>query len=144
MAGGKQGSDVEQFFQKVQITDGCWNWTGAKLAAGYGGFKAGRAHRYAWEMAFGKVPVGLSILHTCDNRVCVKPSHLYPGTQADNMRDKSVRGRVYNARFSDDEVRAIRNLRGKIGGPVIGRMFGTHRSSIQQIWSGRTYKHVGG
>ena len=55
-----------------------------------------RAHRIAWQIAYGPIPAGLLVLHTCDNPGCVNPVHLYIGTQKDNMRDMSIRGYAKN------------------------------------------------
>jgi hypothetical protein len=75
----------------------CWNWKAARFDSGYGAFrhigKQRRAHRVAWEFVRGPVPDGLCVLHSCDNPKCVKPSHLWLGTFADNNKDKSQKGR---------------------------------------------------
>lgn len=55
----------------------------------------------------GPIPVGLFILHSCDNRGCVNPAHLRPGTHDDNMLDKMTRGRQ-NHKLSLEAVKAIR------------------------------------
>ncbi len=60
------------------------------------------------------------------------------------MRDKSVRGRVYNRRFSGKQVLAIRGLDGKISSYAVAKMFKTERSVIRNIWKRITYKHIGG
>jgi hypothetical protein len=52
------------------------------------------AHRYAWEIANGAIPDGLEVLHRCDVPACCNPTHLFLGTQADNMRDASRKGRL--------------------------------------------------
>lgn len=52
------------------------------------------AHRVAWELAFGSIPMGMQVLHHCDNRLCVKPDHLFLGTQADNLQDAVSKGRL--------------------------------------------------
>lgn len=83
----------------------CWNWTGTLDTDGYGwqrwrelssvGLKA---HRLAWEFTHRHpVPSGMVILHTCDNRACGNPEHLVLGTQADNQRDMSRKGRNHNS-----------------------------------------------
>ena len=83
----------ERLFSHVLIGDGCWLWTGARNAHyGYGQIilpskKLLMVHRLAWEMFFGAIPDGLQVLHTCDNPPCFRGSHLFLGTQADNMRD---------------------------------------------------------
>jgi len=82
---------------EVRKTDYCWFWTGRINQFGYGltGIR-GRstlAHRSLWELLRGKIPEGMSLLHSCDNRRCVNPNHLSPGTQLKNMSDASARGR---------------------------------------------------
>lgn len=75
----------------------CWEWRGSRLAGGYGVFLVERkqlgAHRYAWIVAQGAIPDGLHVLHTCDNRGCVNPAHLFLGTHRDNMDDCTRKGR---------------------------------------------------
>lgn len=76
---------------------GCWMWTASKDRQGYGFFRLNRrlmlAHRVGYELANGPIPMGLLVMHTCDNPACVRPSHLVLGTHADNMRDKVKKGR---------------------------------------------------
>lgn len=79
---------------------GCWEWQGARLR-GYGialkgagrPGRSGRAHRVAWALTFGAVPVGMQVCHHCDNPPCVRPDHLFLGTAADNARDRESKGR---------------------------------------------------
>ena len=73
---------------------------------GYGRFCIGseqhahvRAHRFSWELANGPIPDGLNALHSCDNRPCVNPEHLFLGTHGDNVKDKVAKGRAAG-RFS--------------------------------------------
>lgn len=77
---------------------GCWEWTAHIASNGYGRFglngKARDSHRVAWELSFGPIPNGLSVLHVCDNRRCVRPDHLFLGTQRDNMIDAVRKGRM--------------------------------------------------
>jgi len=93
-------SVVDRFLGLVDITSGCWGWTGAKTKAenGYGQFRGGEgqgrrrkrvvAHRFAYELAVGPVPHGLVLDHVCRNRLCVNPDHLEPVT----MRENTARG----------------------------------------------------
>ncbi len=88
----------KRFWSKVDKTSGCWVWTAGRFKPTlYGAFqdegKAKRAHRVSWEMTNGEVPDGLDVLHKCDNPPCVKPDHLFLGTQADNNRDRDSKGR---------------------------------------------------
>lgn len=78
--------------------DGCWIWRGAVGTNGYGQIKAfGRmvsAHRFAFELYSGPIPDGAMLLHSCDNKMCVNPDHLRPGTAAENMQEAAERGRL--------------------------------------------------
>lgn len=91
----------ERFWAQVDRTggpDACWQWTGNRIAGGYGRFGvAGEqvyAHRRAWEITAGApFPAGMHACHTCDNPTCCNPGHIYAGTQGDNVRDMYARGR---------------------------------------------------
>lgn len=88
---------MTRFWEKVVKTDGCWNWNGTKFQSGYGAIGIGgilkRAHRVSWELKNGPITNGLHVLHKCDNPGCVRPDHLFLGTQKDNMVDKTKKGR---------------------------------------------------
>lgn len=95
----KQCSVTCRFWSKVAVGSGCFEWQGGLFTkTGYGQFaltpsKPITAHRMSWELVHGAVPAGLQLLHRCDNRRCVKPEHLFLGTQADNVRDMVEKGR---------------------------------------------------
>lgn len=76
---------------------GCWDWTGAKNAKGYGflcvGGKHYRVHRLMHLLASGDAADGLEIMHSCDRPSCVNPAHLMPGTHSENMRDMARKRR---------------------------------------------------
>ena len=92
--------DIVRFWSKVRIdkTTSCWEWKGCmRSKGGYGLFSIGRknlsAPRFAYETFYGPIPKDLNILHSCDNRRCVNPNHLSPGTQSQNIKDCVSRGR---------------------------------------------------
>jgi hypothetical protein len=77
----------------VDATDDCWVWNGTCWEKGYGRLGDKRAHRVMWAIVNGPIPPGLQVLHHCDNPPCVRPEHLFLGTQLDNMRDMIAKGR---------------------------------------------------
>lgn len=87
-----------RFWKKVEKTDSCWLWRGSTNSDGYGTVGVdGRtigAHIVAYRLTYGEVPEGRALRHTCDVRNCVRPTHLIPGTQLENMRDAVERGRM--------------------------------------------------
>ena len=87
--------DVSQFWRKVSFGSGCWEWQGLTNDAGYGRYGQQLAHRVAFELMRGPVPAGFVLMHKCDNRRCVRPGHLKPGTQAQNLVDMAKKGRAW-------------------------------------------------
>ena len=109
----------ERFWRRVKKTDGCWEWQGSRHPNGHGYFSAGRAsvgyaHRAAWEFVHGPIPFGLFVCHHCDNPPCVRPDHLFLGTQNDNVQDAVSKGRMsrgeshHAAKLTEAAVREIR------------------------------------
>lgn len=143
-----------RFWEKVALGEGCWAWQGDKCD-GYGRVRVqGRhrkAHRIAYEMLNGPIPVGLYICHHCDNPSCVRPSHLYAGTQRDNMRDRGARGRGANlkgeshgrAKLNEDAVRAIRSRKAAGARTTeLAREYGVSPSAIVFVVNGSHWRHV--
>jgi len=91
--------DIERFMQKVIKGDGCWLWTASlRGKTGYGAFKiSGKvmdAHRLSYMIHKGEIPEGMLVCHTCDNRQCVNPAHLWLGSYRDNWMDAINKGRA--------------------------------------------------
>lgn len=76
---------------------GCWLWTGARDAHGYGRVRVGErvdlVHRVVFRAFRGPIDAGLVLLHACDNPPCCNPEHLTPGTPRQNAEDRSRKGR---------------------------------------------------
>lgn len=83
------------FLDNVRVEEnGCWNWTGSKLPAGYGRLGRFSAHRLSIQLSGVPLPDDMNALHICNRPVCVNPDHLYVGTQADNMQQAAREGRM--------------------------------------------------
>lgn len=142
------------FDDYVDKSGDCWIWTGAISSEGYGTYRNGKAHRIAFERAFGSIPTGMAICHRCDNPPCVNPVHLFAGTVADNNRDRASKGRSkgtfqsndshparlqagerhWAAKLSASDVETIRRLR--LEGQTVtalGARFGVHHATISRI-----------
>ena len=88
--------------------------------------------------------------HTCDRPSCWNPEHLYKGTDQSNMNDKYARGRANHpvgeacpaAKLTDEKVRHVLSLRGKIIAREAARLFGISVSQVCNIWRGDSWKHI--
>ena len=92
---------LERLLSKIvvdSVTD-CWVWQGGKNNINYGMMRDGKkmrtVHRVSYEEhSQTKIPIGMSILHSCDNTLCANPAHLTIGTHQQNMRDMFAKGRA--------------------------------------------------
>lgn len=122
----------------VDPSTGCWNWSKARNANGYGIIGSGGscylAHRMYYELAKGPIPDNKPLDHLCRNRVCVNPDHLEPVTNSTNSR----RGAA--TRLSMDKARAIRALRGAMPASQVARLYDVTEGNIYAIWHNRTWR----
>lgn len=118
----------ERFETKFRVNpqNGCWEWTTTFFSNGYALFYWGvingkevtrKGSRVAWELYRGPIPDDLHVLHTCDNKKCVNPDHLFLGTHQDNMDDKRHKGRqhtgeqLYNFKRTQELTARVVKLR---------------------------------
>lgn len=140
-------SAINRFWTKVKIArfDECWNWQACKFRDGYGQFRANyhnyRAHRVAYTLYHGDIPDGLVVCHTCDNRLCCNPSHMFLGTIRDNSLDAREKGRLPtgerngSSKLTYEQVAEIRALyaTGNYSQMQIAAMFHVHQTLISAI-----------
>lgn len=146
----------------------CWPWTSRCDGQGYGLFSVGgkqvrrqiKAHRIAYTLAIGPTSDGPHVLHRCDNPPCVRPDHLFAGTQADNVADMVSKGRsgrhikperypvgsaVKQAVLTEAGVIEMRESRAQGESlNTLSRRFGVSRQNVKLIVHGEAWKHVGG
>lgn len=134
---------------------GCWVWTGAKDAKGYGMFRrmgrTWRAHRLSHAMFKGAVGEHELVRHKCDNPSCVNPDHLETGSPRDNAQDAIKRGRFkfraappgeehHRAKLTDEAVRDIRTKR--MSTRAFAKLYGVSPYTAWAVSAGKAWVHV--
>jgi hypothetical protein len=148
---------AERFWEKVEKTEGCWRWTGAKYNYGYGKIRRGGktilAHRVSWILHKGPIPEGMCVCHHCDNPPCTNPAHLFLGTHQDNAVDRERKGRgggcllqkgekhpsAKLTKAKVDEARA-RYEAGEVGQRSLAREYGVDQSTMSDAINGLTWQ----
>lgn len=159
-------AQIERFWARVNRNLGCWEWIGYRLPKGYGAMylaarprlPGGRkrypavasAHRFSWELHNGPIPAGLHVLHKCDNPPCVRPDHLWLGTNGDNVRDMVAKGRGNHqgfpgeshpvAKLTEHRVETVR-ARFRAFLKVHAEEYGVTTTLIRSVILGRAWKH---
>jgi hypothetical protein len=138
---------------------GCWLWPGATAKGGYGSIAVGKqksrlVHVVMFEAHRAPAPTGLHVLHRCDTPACCNPDHLFVGTQADNMRDCSLKRRHKLHRNPDSQngdsnpgaklsSEAVREIRASSAtSAALARTLGVSRKAVANARNGHTWRHL--
>lgn len=131
--------------------DACWLWAGGGKGNGYGAFNlegtSEPAHRVSYKLFCGEIPPAQDVCHSCDNRWCVNPDHLFLGTRAENMADCQRKGRTsghYRKHLKEAQVQEVRRLLGA-GHRItkVARITGISHSVVSNIGKGKSYGRIG-
>lgn len=156
MPHGVKQSLSEGFERFVIKTDeGCWGWKGCiPKNPGYGQFRSNmkkwRAHIASYLLHIGEIPDGMFVCHTCDNRVCSNPKHLFLATDLENKMDMVQKGRspiLYkkgcenpNAKLHKSQVEEImKMLNSGFSQKIIAEKFNVSQSLISLIYLGKAW-----
>lgn len=157
----------ERFLEKVNLHGGtaCWNWAGSRSGSGYGQFWDGSRNIPAhWFLLDSRPEKGQEACHHCDNKLCVRPSHIFIGTRSDNMRDMVSKGRHnaipgcvamlkvrrvksgqnnHEAVLSDADAATIKAIKPGYGrGVAVAKHFKVSATVVSGIWSGKRWAHI--
>lgn len=153
--------EAERFWSKVDVRgpDECWEWQAGITSKGYARFSVGpratnrrvEGHVVAFTLHRGAPPMGLCVCHTCDNRKCVNPNHLFLGTRGDNNHDRDVKGRGVAlkgeqhgcSKLNCEQVSEIRFLCAQgVTQREVAKTFNVSKATVSHIWRRRIWKHV--
>jgi hypothetical protein len=151
-----------RFADKISfdIDTGCWNWTAStRNVRGYGQIKykdkMQLAHRVSWQIFYGEIPDGIFVCHKCDNPKCVNPTHLFLGTNQDNMNDMKAKGRSkggsppgelnHQAKLTEENVKKIRTMykTKQYTQKELASVFGVERTCIGKIVRNQRWITIG-
>lgn len=153
---GTKERAIRSQMSRTTVNDrGCWVYNGGLTPAGYGhasfNGEQDTLHRWSYRWHKGSIPEGADVLHSCNNKACWNPEHLYLGNQSRNTADAYRDGLIskrhgsvsHFAKLTEDQVRKIRRLRAEgVSVLVLCEAFGLSRYAMYAIVNRKTWTHV--
>lgn len=143
---------MRKFLASMVDVEGCWPWPKYCNEDGYGltklNGKTTVATRVAYQIEVGPIPAGMNVCHHCDNRPCVRPGHLFLGTQKMNCEDAKAKDRHCRgerngvSKLTEADVRFIRANADTLSQMDMARKFAVRQSSIWSIINRKGWAHV--
>lgn len=145
----------------IKKENGCWEWEKCIQGNGYGRIRISTftyyAHRLSYAAFKGDVPETYDVCHTCDNRKCVNPNHLFVGTRKDNMQDcahkhRTTKGRtftygekIHGAKLKNSDIPIILHMLEE-GAKVkeIASLYKICEGTVRQIRTGKSWREISG
>ena len=146
---GYTAQDILSFHGWTETPDGCWLWGGRVNKDGYGVVTFQTRYWLAHRLVYHTYVAPLDdrhVLHTCDTPQCVRPTHLFLGTNRDNVDDKIEKGRQTKgeshpkAKLTDEMAGIIKHS--SEPNYVLARRYDVDPSVISKIKNGRRWTHV--
>lgn len=137
----------------------CWEYVGSVSPNGYCRIKREdrtpvSVHRLSWEIHDGPIPDDLLVCHKCDNKICVRRSHLFLGTVKDNSQDMLRKGRGNkargaahgNAHLTEKKVLRLLHLAKtkQKTQKQLSVIYGIHEMTVSRIVRGERWAHLQG
>lgn len=145
------------YLRRYIVPGGCWEWTGPTYPNGYGRISfcsyPETVHRVSWIVHVGAISEGQCVLHSCDNRPCFNPKHLFLGTHQDNHDDKIAKGRMRHghrcgeansgAKLTWQNVEEIRR-RCDAGETTykLAEELGVSQALVWNVWHGKAWRYA--
>jgi hypothetical protein len=143
-----QADVLKAFLLKIKKAgpDECWEWQGSLNGGGYGHLRVHRkdviAHRMAYMLSNGPIEVGKRVCHTCDNRRCCNPVHLWIGTGKDNSMDAARKLRMHSKYSVEDILKVKELLNQGLSTRAIAKRLSVGRDTVMKVQKGKTWAHL--